>query len=112
MKTKIDELDKEVAEREATGRSNPFAILMPGNDFPRCLFSFTWSNMSLSRRQFIQASGLHSAGAIPLRANAAGQQPPLPIPPLIESRRGQPLFLTLQRAHWSFATGTRAGLGG
>jgi suppressor of ftsI len=69
--------------------------------------------MSLSRRQFIQVSGAaFCAGAIPLRANAAGQQPPLPIPPLIESRRGQPLFLTLQRTHWSFATGTRAQVWG
>ena len=68
--------------------------------------------MSLSRRQFIQVSGAaFCAGAIPLRANAAGQQPPLPIPPLIESRRGQPLFLTLQRAHWSFARNARSGLG-
>ena len=59
--------------------------------------------MSLSRRQFIQASGIAlCAGAMPLTASAAGQQQPLPIPPLIESRRGQPLFLTLQRSHWSF----------
>lgn len=65
--------------------------------------------MSFSRRQFLQASGIAlCAGAIPLRANAAGQQQPLPVPPLLESRRGQPLFMTLQRAHWSF---TRAGLG-
>ncbi len=46
-----------------------------------------------------------------LRANAAGQQQPLPVPPLLESRRGQPLFMTLQRAHWSFTQGARAGLG-
>lgn len=69
--------------------------------------------MSLSRRQFIQASGLAlCAGAVPLRANAAGKQPPLPVPPLLESRRGQPLFLTLQRAHWSFVQGTRASIWG
>ena len=69
--------------------------------------------MSLSRRQFLQASGVAlCAGAVPLRANAAGPQPPLPIPPLLESRRGQPLFMTLQRAHWSFATGTRAQVSG
>ncbi|MFZ4172408.1 twin-arginine translocation signal domain-containing protein, partial [Enterobacter ludwigii] len=44
--------------------------------------------MSFSRRQFIQASGIAlCAGALPLTANAAGQQQPLPIPPLIESRR-------------------------
>ena len=41
--------------------------------------------MSFSRRQFIQASGIAlCAGALPLTANAAGQQQPLPIPPLIE----------------------------
>jgi suppressor of ftsI len=54
--------------------------------------------MSLSRRQFIKASGVAlCAGAAPLKAHAAGQQPALPVPPLLESRRGQPLFLTLQR---------------
>ena len=69
--------------------------------------------MSLSRRQFIQASGIAlCAGAMPLTASAAGQQQPLPIPPLIESRRGQPLFLTLQRSHWSFTQGTRAPVWG
>ncbi len=56
--------------------------------------------MSLSRRQFIKASGVAlCAGAAPLKAHAAGQQPALPVPPLLESRRGQPLFLTLQRSH-------------
>lgn len=65
--------------------------------------------MSLSRRQFIKASGVAlCAGAAPLKAHAAGQQPALPVPPLLESRRGQPLFLTLQRSHWSFTPGTRA----
>lgn len=69
--------------------------------------------MSLSRRQFIQASGIAlCAGAVPLKANAAGQQQPLPVPPLLESRRGQPLFMTLQRAHWSFTQGTRAPVWG
>ena len=54
--------------------------------------------MSLSRRQFIQASGIAlCAGAVPLKASAAGQQQPLPVPPLLESRRGQPLFMTVQR---------------
>ena len=43
--------------------------------------------MSLSRRQFIKASGVAlCAGAAPLKAHAAGQQPVLPIPPLLESR--------------------------
>lgn len=36
--------------------------------------------MSLSRRQFIQASGIAlCAGAVPLKASAAGQQQPLPV---------------------------------
>lgn len=69
--------------------------------------------MSLSRRHFIKASGLTlCAGALPLQAHAAGKQPPLPVPPLLESRRGQPLFLTMQRTHWSFAQGTRASVWG
>lgn len=70
--------------------------------------------MSLSRRQFIQASGIAlCAGAVPLRATAASQQPPLPLPALLESRRGQPLFLTMQRSHWSFSgTGTKASVWG
>ncbi|MFI8417168.1 cell division protein FtsP [Serratia sp. NPDC078593] len=69
--------------------------------------------MSLSRRQFIQASGLAlCAGAVPLRAEASGAQSPLPVPPLLESRRGQPLFLTLQRAHWAFIANNRASVWG
>ncbi len=47
-----------------------------------------------------------------LKASAAGQQQPLPVPPLLESRRGQPLFMTVQRAHWSFTPGTRASVWG
>lgn len=59
--------------------------------------------MSLSRRQFVQAAGVAlCAGTLPQTARAAGAQQSLPVPPLLESRRGQPLFLTLQRAHWSF----------
>ncbi|CDH05618.1 repressor protein for FtsI with three cupredoxin-like domains [Xenorhabdus bovienii str. oregonense] len=60
--------------------------------------------MSLSRRQFIQASGLAMClGALPfaVRANK-DQKTALPLPPLLESRGGQPLFLTLQKTHWSF----------
>ncbi len=60
--------------------------------------------MSLNRRQFIQASGLAMClGAIPfiVRANK-NRQAKLPLPPLVESRRGQPLFLSIQKATWSF----------
>src|SRR5690606_9245655 len=65
--------------------------------------------MSLSRRQFIQASGLElCAGAVPLRAEASGAKIPLPVPPLLESRRGQPLCLTLQRTHWPFIANRKA----
>ncbi|MDJ1653980.1 twin-arginine translocation signal domain-containing protein, partial [Raoultella sp. Ech2A] len=38
--------------------------------------------MSLSRRQFIKVSGVAlCAGAAPLNAHAAGQQPARPVPP-------------------------------
>ncbi len=68
--------------------------------------------MSLSRRQFIQASGAAlCAGAVPLRAHAAGQQQALPVPPLLESRRGQPLFLTLSARTGLLCQAPRAGLG-
>ncbi|WP_409309125.1 cell division protein FtsP [Pectobacterium sp. B1J-3] len=60
--------------------------------------------MSLSRRQFIQASGLAlCAGMTPAMAKVKETPGALPIPPLLESRRGQPLFLTMQRTHWAFA---------
>lgn len=69
--------------------------------------------MSLSRRQFIQASGMAVvAGAMPLRAQASGPQAALPVPPLLESRRGQPVFLTMQNAHWSFIGGNKANVWG
>ncbi len=69
--------------------------------------------MSLSRRRFIQATGVTlAASALPLQAQAAETPVALPIPPLLESRRGQPLFLTLQRSHWTFAAGRRAATWG
>ncbi|WP_409160220.1 cell division protein FtsP [Pectobacterium sp. B2J-2] len=69
--------------------------------------------MSLSRRQFIQASGLAlCAGMTPLAAKASGNSAALPIPPLLESRRGQPLFLTMQRAHWAFSGDRKTAIWG
>ncbi len=69
--------------------------------------------MSLSRRQFIKASGVAlCAGAAPLKAHALTSSLRCLVPPLLESRRGQPLFLTLQRSHWSFTPGTRAPVWG
>ncbi|PHM36700.1 cell division protein FtsP [Xenorhabdus innexi] len=70
--------------------------------------------MSLSRRQFIQASGLAVClGVLPFAVQAdKGQQIALPIPPLLESRGGQPLFLALQRASWSFDGQNKASVWG
>jgi suppressor of ftsI len=70
--------------------------------------------MSLSRRQFILASGLAlCSGALPFAAQAgADQQIALPIPPLLETHGGQPLFLALQRASWSFDGKNKASVWG
>ncbi len=70
--------------------------------------------MSLSGGcQFIQASGIaFCAGAVPLKASAAGQQQPLPVPPLLDLAVGNRCFMTVQRAHWSFTPGTRASVWG
>ena len=69
--------------------------------------------MSLSRRRFIQASGLAlCATTLPLKARAAGASNLLPVPPLLESRRGQPLFLTLQSTHWAFSGGRKDSVWG
>ncbi|WP_261642182.1 cell division protein FtsP [Erwinia mallotivora] len=69
--------------------------------------------MSLSRRQFIKTSGVAlCASALPVQVRAAGPGTVLPVPPLVESRRGQPVFLTLQRSHWSFTGGSKAQVWG
>ncbi|PKH25356.1 cell division protein FtsP [Enterobacterales bacterium CwR94] len=69
--------------------------------------------MSFSRRQFLQVSGAAlCASALPLNAYASSGETALPVPPLLESRRGQPLFLTLQRSHWSFNGGSKAAVWG
>ncbi|MFC0141054.1 cell division protein FtsP [Erwinia mallotivora] len=69
--------------------------------------------MSLSRRQFIKTSGVAlCASALPVQVRAAGPGTALPVPPLVESRRGQPVFLTLQRSHWSFTGGSKAQVWG
>ncbi|WP_193016048.1 cell division protein FtsP [Proteus sp. FME41] len=70
--------------------------------------------MSFSRRQFIQASGLAVClGSISssVRAESASDKQ-LPIPPLLESRRGQPIFLTLQNVHWAFNGSQKAEVWG
>ncbi len=70
--------------------------------------------MSISRRRFIQVAGVAcGAGSIALmlQTNQTEQQP-LPVPPILESRRGQPLFLTLHRVHWPFVTGKQTTMWG
>lgn len=62
--------------------------------------------MSFTRRQFIQltAGVAVSQTLLPSVAFAADKEGsnPLFIPPLIESRRGQPIFLMMQPSHWAF----------
>lgn len=58
--------------------------------------------MSLSRRQFLKISGLTlGVGMLPGKVYAQSQVV-LPIPPLLESIRGQPIFLSMQQNHWAF----------
>ncbi len=69
--------------------------------------------MSLSRRQFIQASGLAlCASGVPSVVRAQEPEIPLPIPPLLEAKRGQPVFLTMQEVHWSFMANKKASAWG
>lgn len=59
--------------------------------------------MSLSRRQFLQLSGgVACASLMPGPAQARDAARTLPVPPLLEAKDGQPLFLSLQRSHWAF----------
>lgn len=71
--------------------------------------------MPVNRRQFIQVTGLAlcGVGSMTLMAQSDGTpQPLLPIPPLLESRGGQALFLTLQGVHWSFINGQKTAAWG
>ncbi len=71
--------------------------------------------MSFNRRQFLQLSAGAALGStlLPHSALAADSgENALPVPPLLESRRGQPLFLTLQASHWAFNGTTKAPVWG
>ena len=58
--------------------------------------------MSFSRCQSLLFAGVALClSCVAMSANANGVNA-LPVPPLLESRSGQPLFLTLQKIHWSF----------
>lgn len=64
--------------------------------------------MSFSRRQFIQLSGISlCAAGVPSSARTVSKGTLLPVPPLLEPRRGQPIFLTLQHSNWSFNADNR-----
>lgn len=70
--------------------------------------------MPLNRRQFLKASGAAiCVGALSrsgyAKANAVQR---LPIPPLIESRRGRPIFLSMQAVNWSFCNGNSGAVWG
>ncbi len=68
--------------------------------------SFTW-------RQFLQIPGLALCLAATFTVNAdTNGKNLLPIPPLLETRSGQPFFLTLQKVHWSFDGKYRADIFG
>ncbi|MDR0805231.1 MAG: cell division protein FtsP [Enterobacteriaceae bacterium] len=70
--------------------------------------------MSISRRRLLQATGA-ALGASMLSAPsalAAAPQAALPVPPLLETRRGQPIYLTAQRTHWEFLSGARVATWG
>ncbi len=61
--------------------------------------------LPISRRRLLQAAGV-TLGANMLSSKAAlaaTPQPALPVPPLLEMRRGQPLYLSMQRTHWQFS---------
>ncbi|MFV9997520.1 MAG: cell division protein FtsP [Arsenophonus endosymbiont of Dermacentor nuttalli] len=61
--------------------------------------------MSLSRRRFLKLSSI-AMGVSMLPASVRAEKnkgyPLLPVPPLLESHFGQPLFLTLKKSYWSF----------
>lgn len=68
--------------------------------------------MPLNRRQFLKASGVTvCAAGIPRLAHA--QKPiQLPIPPLIESKNGRPIFLSMQAVNWAFSEDKNASVWG
>ncbi len=71
--------------------------------------------MSINRRKFIQATSLALCGAgsmVLMAQTSKAEQPILPIPPLLESRRGQTLFLTLHNVHWPFVNGKKTAMWG
>ncbi len=58
--------------------------------------------MSFSRCQSLLIAGVALCLSYAPTIVSANEARALPVPPLLESRSGQPLFLTLQKIHWSF----------
>ncbi|EKT60066.1 cell division protein FtsP [Providencia sneebia] len=58
--------------------------------------------MLFSQRWFLLIVGLALCSMNIANSAFANGKTPLPVPPLLESKSGQPLFLTLQKIHWSF----------
>lgn len=64
--------------------------------------------LNINRRQFIQTSAFGMGSVLlPKLAFAEGSTTKLPIPPLLESKRGQPIFLTTQTIQWAFIDNKR-----
>lgn len=61
--------------------------------------------MPLSRRQFLQASGAVLGSSLFPSIVSANTQQTLPIPPLLEVKKGQPIYLAMQENSWSFMGG-------
>lgn len=59
--------------------------------------------MSVNRRQLLKISGLAVCSTVfPHTIQAKKNQPALPVPPLLEAKQGQPLFLKIQNTYWAF----------
>ncbi|WP_246201518.1 cell division protein FtsP [Budvicia diplopodorum] len=72
------------------------------------------NSVSISRRRLLQASGVALGASLLPSAPAFAEMPQvaLPVPPLLETRRGQPLYLSMQRTHWEFIAGNRVSTWG
>lgn len=68
----------------------------------------------ISRRRLLRATGI-ALGASMLPNTPAFAEVPqvaLPVPPILETRLGQPLYLSMQRTHWEFIAGNRVSTWG
>lgn len=68
--------------------------------------------MPLSRRQFLYVSGAVLGSSLFPSIVSANTQQTLPIPPLLEVKKGQPIYLSMQENSWSFMGGKGASVWG